>query len=131
MEIYKMSEPVILKNKKVGEIKWDKEKKFGVYYTDRNPELHYMRLYCGYGISQSVLDYLFKRGVSDIVIRAKGEIYNYRLSEFTNSDLCYNFEGKDFQRFVSLPGKASEGKVYNSVSASRVNTQKEMTDYFK
>jgi hypothetical protein len=112
---------IVINNKIVGHVKNK------TYFTDRNPEKHFMRKYQGYGISQEILDKLFKMGVERVIIRAKPNEYVYSLSEFLNSGLCHNFEGTDFQRFVSIPGKSVN--TFSSSSASKPTKQKSVTEF--
>ena len=78
------------------------------YKSERNPE-HFMRLYQGFGISESVLSQLIGK-VEDVLIiytaqNKKKHRYISKLSQFLKSDKVYdNKEGGilDPQRFVSV-----------------------------
>ena len=75
------------------------------YYSERKPE-HFMRMFGGFGISQSILDTLVANACVKIVIKYFGakKVYNYScpLWDFINSVDTYVFEGNDLQRFVNV-----------------------------
>lgn len=77
----------------------------GTYKKTCKPE-HFMRKYHGFGISQSILDELKKRGIERIEITYIGKkgivIYHASVKEFDESSKTWMNEGTDLQKFLSI-----------------------------
>jgi predicted nucleotidyltransferase len=76
-----------------------------VFTTHRKPE-HFMRIYQGFGISESILKELKSKGADVIIIIYTGKLgvkkYATTLLKFEESDKEFIFEDYDKQKFVSV-----------------------------
>ena len=93
MEIYNQ------KQQRIGELK------DGTYHIFKKPE-HFMRIYQGFGISDSVLKTLNDSGCINVRITYLGakkvSVYLCPLSCWLESKKTFTFDYEDLQRFVSV-----------------------------
>ena len=72
------------------------------HFTARDPQKHYMRIYKGYGISDTVLNELSHLSVEWIHIITPDKVFKFKLSEYIQSTIIWSENG-DSQKFVRIP----------------------------
>jgi len=106
-----MHESISIRDKEVGRVV------DGVYITYRDETRHLMKMFGGYGISDTLLKSLKAKGVTHIHIKTKqGHDYIFKIDKYLNSNKKYRL-GNDLQRFVSID------YLYNP------NTKNKLTNY--
>jgi|GEM_PF-3151155 len=89
---------ISIDGKEVGSVKGD------IYTTTRRYG-HFMKIYRGFGLSESILKQLQDLGVKYVLIKYNGKressYFLALLSQYLKSEKSYHF-GNDFQKFVSI-----------------------------
>jgi len=99
-----------------------------IYISQRKPE-HFMRIFQGFGISQTVLDELKSKGCKDVRIVYEGVngtiIYECSLDKFLTSIKTFVFEEEDLQKFVSI----SDFIIKSKGGQTKMEENKAITDW--
>ena len=82
------------KNQPVGELR------HGIYLKKVDPRKHFMKIYQGYGISQSIFNELKQNGCMEIRLNTGEDIYKIAIGDFESHSIKANYE--DPQIFCPL-----------------------------
>lgn len=93
------------------------EMRDGIFLKKVNPAKHFMKIYQGYGISESIFNQLKKDGCKEIRIHTGDELYRISFNDYVAHSIRANFD--DPQIFCALKWfeakskTASQKKLFN------------------